>query len=161
MSDEHIDYDGIKYRVEKRSPAVFRFLFTVLIVWGVAFMGYYLFSGWSSEGEYAQKKLTQQGRVAAANKAGVPGPGTQKPNQAGLVAIGKTEFQSRCASCHGETGKGGIGPDLTAATYKFGKSPDAIAQSIVGGRAGGMPAFQHDLSQEKVEGLVQYLLTLK
>ncbi|MBJ6724112.1 c-type cytochrome [Geomesophilobacter sediminis] len=161
MSEEHNDFDGIKYRAEKHTPAIFRLLLGGLVVWGVIFMGYYLFSGWSSETEYAQKKLAQQGRVAAANKAGVPAPTAKPANQAGLIEIGKAQFAARCASCHGETAKGGIGPDLTKAQYKFGKSADAIAQSIVEGRPGGMPSFKNDLSQERVEGLVQYLMSLK
>lgn len=50
MSEQH-DYDGITYREEKSSPSAFRILFTVLVVWAIFYMGYYLFSGWSSQSE--------------------------------------------------------------------------------------------------------------
>jgi len=163
MSAEKKDYDGINYRIETKSPLVFRTLFTVLVLWGVAFMGHFLFSGWSSQKEYAQKKSAKQAQLAAqqlkgvAPEAAVPIPGARKLE---LLALGKKEFAERCAACHGASAKGGIGPDLTAKSYKYGKSAAAITQSITEGRPGGMPSFKNDLSGEKVEGLAQYLLSL-
>ena len=65
------DYDGINYRIETKSPLVFRVLFTVLALWGVAFMGHYLFSGWSSQKEYAQKKSAKEAMLAAEQLKGV------------------------------------------------------------------------------------------
>ena len=163
MSAENKDYDGIHYRIEKKSPLVFRILFTVLVIWGVAFMGHYLFGGWSSQGEYAQKKSAKEALLAAeqlkgvAPAAAVPIPPAKKLE---YLALGKKEFAERCAACHGASAKGGIGPDLTGAQYKYGKSAAAITQTITEGRPGGMPTFKNDLSHEKVEALVQYLLSL-
>jgi len=163
MSAEKNDFDGISYRVETKSPLVFRVLFTVLVVWGVAFMGHYLFGGWSSQGEYAQKKSAKEAMLAAqqlkgvAPEAAVPIPGAGREAS---LALGKQEFAERCASCHGASAKGGIGPDLTAKSFKYGKTAAALAQTITEGRPGGMPSFKNDLSHEKVEGLVQYLLSL-
>lgn len=158
MSDDNKDFDGITYRVETSSPAIFRILFTVLVIWGVCFMGYYLFNGWSSEGEFAQKKQAKQARLAASAPAEskTPVAGTQEDS----IAVGKKEFAERCAACHGADAKGGIGPDLTRTEFKYGKTATAIATSITDGRAGGMPSFKNDLSHEKVEGLVKYLLSL-
>ena len=163
MSAEDKDYDGIHYRKETKTPLVFRILFTVLVVWGVAFMGHYLFGGWSSHAEYAQKKSAKEAQLAAqqlkgvAPEAAVAIPGAKMQE---YLAIGKREFGERCASCHGASAKGGIGPDLTGASYKYGKTAALITQSITEGRPGGMPSFKNDLSHEKIEGLVQYLLSL-
>ena len=163
MSAEHKDYDGIRYREETKSPLVFRILYFGLIIWGVAFMGHYLFGGWSSQGEYAQKKSAKEALLAAqqlkgiAPEAAAPIPEAKKVE---LLALGKKEFAELCASCHGASAKGGIGPDLTLKEYKYGKTPAALTQTIVEGRPGGMPSFKNDLSHEKVEGLAQYLLSL-
>jgi cytochrome c oxidase cbb3-type subunit 3 len=154
MSDENKDFDGIKYRVETKSPAVFRILLSVLVIWGVCFMAYYLFNGWSSEAEFAQKKQAKQEKSVSA--ALVHKEGSKED----YIALGKKEFADRCAPCHGADAKGGIGPDLTRKTYKFGKTEPAIKTSITEGRAGGMPAFKNDLSHEKVEGLVKFILSL-
>lgn len=162
MSAEHNDYDGISYREETKSPLVFRILFTVLVVWGIAFMGHYLFGGWSSQGEYAQKKSAKEAMLAAEQLKGVAPAAAAHPEgkKEGYIAMGKKEFAERCAACHGASAKGGIGPDLTQANYKYGKTETAITQSISEGRPGGMPSFKNDLSHEKVEGLVAYLLSL-
>jgi cytochrome c oxidase cbb3-type subunit III len=164
MSDDHNkEYDGITYREEKKSPLVFRILFTGLLIWGVAFMGHYLFGGWSSQAEYAQKKSAKEAMLAAvqlkgiAPEAAAPIPAAKKLE---YLAQGKKEYAERCAACHGESAKGGIGPDLTIAKYKYGKTASAIKASITEGRPGGMPAFKNDLSHEKVEGLALYLLSL-
>jgi cytochrome c oxidase cbb3-type subunit 3 len=163
MSDENKNYDGITYRANDKAPLVFKILFAGLALWGFAFMGHFLFGGWSSHGEYAQKKSAKEAILAAqqlkgiAPEAAAPIPEAKKVE---LLALGKKEFAERCASCHGASAKGGIGPDLTQAKFKYGKTPAAIAQSIGEGRPGGMPSFKNDLSHDKVDGLVLYLLSL-
>jgi cytochrome c oxidase cbb3-type subunit 3 len=130
--DKDKDFDGIKYRVETRSPALFRLLFAGLVVWAVCFMAYYLFSGWSSQGEFEQKK---KGKQEALAKSGGVLPGA--------------------------LAKGGIGPDLTGKEFKYGKTEAILTETISNGRPGGMPAFGNELSHEKIEGLAQYILSLK
>ena len=163
MSEQH-DYDGIKYRDEKSSPRIFRILFTVLVVWGVAFMGHYLFSGWSSKAEAdAAKKARDDMKQAAHQKTEATGVAKTDGGDkiAAYVAAGKQQYAKLCAACHGENGKGIVGPDLTASNYKYGKARLDIAKSISEGRPGGMPAFSSQLDAEQIEGLVEYLLSLK
>jgi cytochrome c oxidase cbb3-type subunit 3 len=161
MSDEHNDYDGIQYRAETKSPAIFRGLMAVLVFWAVGFMAYYLFSGWSSQGEFTLKKQAKQESLAKQPQGGVPAAGTHKEGKKeDYIAIGKKEFAERCAACHGANAKGGIGPDLTRPKFTFGKSEAELTETITKGRPGGMPAFGNDLSHEKIEGLVQYIRSL-
>jgi cytochrome c oxidase cbb3-type subunit 3 len=163
MSEQH-EYDGIKYREEKSSPGVFRILFTVLAVWGVIFMGYYLFSGWSSQSEADAAKKVRDSQKQAAHKtiettgAGYAGSGHKVE---AYVAAGKKLYGSLCAACHGESAKGGVGPDLTISTYKYGKSRLDLTKSIAEGRPGGMPSFSSQADKEQVESLVEFVLTLK
>ena len=163
MSEQH-DYDGIKYREEKSSPGGFRILFTVLAVWGVAFMGHYLFSGWSSQSEADAAKIARDNRKQAAHKAveataaGAAGGGDKIE---AYVAAGKQLYGTLCVSCHGENAKGGVGPDLTSSKYKYGKSRLDITKSISEGRPGGMPSFSSQINAEQVESLVEFVLTLK
>jgi cytochrome c oxidase cbb3-type subunit 3 len=163
MSAEHNDYDGISYAEKDKPPLVFKILCTVLLIWGISFMGHYLFGGWSSHQEYAQKKAAKEAILAAQQLKGVaPEAAAPIPEAKKLeyLAAGKKEFAERCAACHGASAKGGIGPDLTGAKYKYGKTEKAIGQSIAEGRPGGMPAFKNDLSHEKLQGLVVYLMSL-
>jgi cytochrome c oxidase cbb3-type subunit III len=155
MSDQ-IDYDGIRYQEEKHAPNVFRILFTVLVVWGLAFSGYYLFSGWSSPKEYDEKL---QKKADLSQKASTSAP-------AAAVAtkdLGKQLYAANCSACHGETGKGtaGVGPDLTVTKYKYGKARQDVIKSITEGRAGGMPGFSGQLDKGQIETLANFVLTLK
>lgn len=161
--DDSKSYDGIRYSAEERPPAVFMILFAVLIIWGVSFMAYYLFSGWSSHAEYAGIKKAKETRLAAEKlKEGEPRAVSthEEIRSTDLIGAGKKEYAARCAACHGPDGKGGIGPDLTRKSYKFGRTAPEVTRSIVEGRPGGMPAFKNDLSGDKIEGLVQYVLSL-
>ena len=164
MSDDHNDFDGIRYREETKSPAVFRILFALLAVWGVFYMGYYLLSGWSSEAEFLQKKIAKQEQVEASRKSAsqAPAAGARKEESStDYIAAGKKEYAERCAACHGTDARGGIRPNLTAAAYKYGKSTEAVKESIAEGRPAGMPAFKNDLSDEKMEAMVTFVLSLK
>ncbi len=163
MSDQH-DYDGIKYREEKSSPGIFRVLFAVLAVWGVLYMGHYLFSGWSSraEADAARKAISDKKQLAHKNMeatgAGHDGSGHKVEF---YIASGKQTYAKFCAACHGENGKGTVGPDLTASTYKYGKARLEIIKSIAEGRPNGMPGFSSQIDPEQIEGLVEFLLSLK
>ena len=164
MSEQH-DYDGIKYRDEKKSPKMFRILFSVLCTWGIVFMGYYLFSGWSSQSEAdaARKALAEKKQVAHESFEGTVDSrhGGSGHKVESYIAAGKKLYANLCAACHGENAKGTVGPDLTASRYIYGKSRIDVANSIKEGRPKGMPAFNGQLSPEQIESLVEYLLSLK
>ena len=161
-ADDSEAYDGITYRPEKKAPAVFTILFSVLILWAVCFMAYYLLSGWSSYAEYAEIKKAKEARLATERrKGGEKEISTHEEiRSTDLIEVGKKEYAARCASCHGPDGKGGIGSDLTLKAYKYGRSAPEVTRSIAEGRPGGMPGFKNDLSGDKIEGLVQYVLSL-
>ena len=48
-------YDGTTEDRNAPPPFYFNLLFYGLIIWGVVFMAYFLFSGWSSQDEFQQK----------------------------------------------------------------------------------------------------------
>lgn len=160
------DYDGIIEDREQKPPVYFTVLFYGLIVWGVAFCAFYLLSGWSSEAEFQMKMTAYEEQHQAPKEEPAPSPAKQ-PEQAAAVAATPESapdaaaiYAQRCAMCHGSDAKGGIGPDLTAAEYVHGKTPEAVTKSISGGIGGGMPAFGNQLKQEEIKALVDYLLAL-
>lgn len=155
MSDQ-FDYDGIRYQEESHAPNIFRILFTVLVVWGVAFTAYYLFSGWSSPKEFDEKL---QKKADLSQKAAVSAPAAAVSNK----DQGKQLFSANCSACHGDTGKGaaGVGPDLTVSKYKYGKTRQDVIKSISDGRAGGMPGFSGQLDKGQIGALADYVTALK
>lgn len=62
-SEQNDPFDGIK-ESGKKPPAYFNILYYGLIFWGIIFMGYYLFSGWSSHGEFKEKMAAHQAQTA-------------------------------------------------------------------------------------------------
>jgi cytochrome c oxidase cbb3-type subunit 3 len=82
-----------------------------------------------------------------------------KPHDAALAAAGQGKF-AVCAGCHGDNGKGNLAagfPDLTDDAWQYGDSVDAITESVVKGRKGGMPAQQTALGDAKIHLLAAYV----
>jgi mono/diheme cytochrome c family protein len=89
---------------------------------------------------------------------------TGTPSGTGNAAQGKTVYASNCASCHGATGTGGIGPDLVTLKPSFG----VVQQQVTLGGAGGpdkkpgtggviMPAFQGTLTPAQIDNVSAYV----
>lgn len=86
-----------------------------------------------------------------------------KPHDATLAAAGQAKYAA-CSGCHGEDGKGmpvASFPDLTDDAWQYGGSESAIAQSIMKGRKGGMPAQSQAsggaLNDSKIHLLAAYV----
>ena len=162
-SDSHHDEhaDGIVEDREKAPPVYFTVLFYGLIIWGVAFMAFYLLSGWSSDSEFQEKMAAHKGESPAQQQAAA----TPTPPAAAPAAAAEPEdngqglFAKHCASCHGADGKGGFGPDLSG-NYTYGKTPKDVQMSISAGRPKNMPAFEQKLSREEIEALTEFILNL-
>ena len=65
-----------------------------------------------------------------------------------------------CAYCHGFDGTGGMGPDLTDASWRYGAADADVFESIYLGRAKGMPAWGPALTQDQIWKLVAYVRSL-
>jgi len=177
------EFDGIIENRVSSPPVYFTVLFYGLIIWAVAFMAFYLLSGWSSDAEFQAKMKVhdQQYQVAASvpasestntatGPAEAPPQKEPEPGTASLAATAPSDssapdakalYASKCAMCHGADAKGGFGPDLTAAEYEYGKNREAIFQTISEGRANNkMPAFKDQLKSQEMYALSDYLLSL-
>lgn len=162
----HHDHDGITENREQKAPVYFNILFYGLIIWGIAFSAFYLLSGWSSDAEFQQNMTAHKEKYQPAETPKVPaakGEETEEVAAQGAPAgtfDGASLYAQRCAMCHGADAKGGIGPDLTAADYAHGKTPEAVAASISNGVGSNMPAFGEQLEENEIKALVDYLLSL-
>lgn len=110
---------------------------------------------------YTQKLGRDYKAIVAASKAPAAMPAAAKSNPyAGdpkAVEEGEETFETNCAPCHGRDLKGGIGPDLTSPTLKFGNKDSDIFTTIAGGRPGGMPPFKDSLGEEGIWKVVSYI----
>lgn len=90
---------------------------------------------------------------------------------AAVRETGRALFGDNCSVCHGREAKGGRGfPNLTSASFLWGNSPEAIAETIKVGinsanpnsRVSQMPAFgrDHVLERPDIENVVAYVMSL-
>ena len=158
-NEEHAD--GIVEDREKAPPVYFNVLFYGLIIWGVAFMSFYLLSGWSSDAEFKEKMAIHKGEQPLQQEAATPTPATAEAQAPAAVAAadGQTLFKKHCAGCHGANGKGAFGPDLSG-EYTYGKTTMAVQESIAFGRPKNMPGFEQKISQEEIDTLTEFILSL-
>lgn len=83
------------------------------------------------------------------------------------TASGRSNYDAKCASCHGASGKGnGLRtkltfwlklPDFSDSVYMQTRSDDALFQSIKAGGKSGMPAFGLELPERDIKDLVIYI----
>ena len=105
----------------------------------------------------------------AVKKAPEPAPARsdlQNPfaGKADAIALGSKLFKDNCSACHGDDGKGGIGPSL--ADRKFLSSPGDGSDGdyfnvIQNGTQAGMPPFSSTLDKNKTWSLVAYIRSLQ
>jgi|TARA_R110000851_G_scaffold4900_4_gene20592 cytochrome c oxidase cbb3-type subunit 3 len=80
-----------------------------------------------------------------------------------LAAQGQGSFMKGCFACHGMDAKGNKfmgSPNLTDNIWLYGGSRGVIAESIINGRAGVMPAWKDILGEEKVHVITAYVYSL-
>jgi mono/diheme cytochrome c family protein len=74
-----------------------------------------------------------------------------------VLAQGQEVYRSRCASCHGANGGGGLAPRLAGRmTERFPDSADQVALVTNGVAGTSMRAFGEVLSAEQIDAVVRY-----
>jgi putative heme-binding domain-containing protein len=93
--------------------------------------------------------------LASAQDATVRNPHTTPAD----VEAGARIFRSHCADCHGLTGQGGKGPDLTTGVFFHGSSDAALLKNVSDGIEGtAMPSSF--FSSDQVWQVIAYVRTL-
>jgi len=67
-------------------------------------------------------------------------------------------FETKCAICHGSDGTAGIG---NAANLKTSGLDQAAIQQVIANGKNAMPAFGSQLSDDELQKLAAYVLTLR
>lgn len=159
------DYDGIK-ELDNPLPGWWLMTFYLAIVYaGIYFWYYHLGPGPSVETELAQGMREIESQKAIASPKG--SFDLEKLNayasDQGKLAEGKQVFTSRCAACHGASGEGSIGPNLTDKFWIHGDGGMAAIVKVVaeGVADKGMPPWGGALKPEELLTVVAYARTLQ
>ncbi len=77
-------------------------------------------------------------------------------------AAGQSLFGDNCAACHGRGGQGVVGlyPNLADDDWLWGGTMEHIQSTLYQGRVGYMPAFNEILSEQQLDDVSRYVLTL-
>ena len=79
-----------------------------------------------------------------------------------LLKVGKIVFKSNCAACHGSSGEGKVGVNLTDEHYKNVQNIEDIAKVIANGAGGNaMPAWAAKLHPNEVVLVSAYVASLR
>jgi cytochrome c oxidase cbb3-type subunit III len=99
---------------------------------------------------------TQEARAVAQYVLSLSG----RSNNSVLAQLGRENFKSVCAACHGLEGKGNqvIGaPNLSDRIWLHGGTEKAILETIRNGRTGNMPAHEQLLTPEQIRVVASYV----
>ncbi len=138
-------------------PRFFLVFFFALVAWGIVYIARYTpqISGWSQYEVFRQESLAAKAKAPVAVAHENPYENDRK-----AIAEGSRIYAENCAGCHGETLKGGDGPDLTG-HLKYGETDAEKHASIAGGRPNGMPAYEGPLGQERIWRVLAYVDSIR
>jgi cytochrome c oxidase cbb3-type subunit III len=159
------EYDGIR-EYDNPCPGWWRWLFFLTFVFSAVYFFYFHIGhvGITVEKSHqnAQNEELRQ-RFAAI--------GELKPDEATLLAymrqpewlqVGAATYGQFCKSCHGEEGRGLVGPNMTDDYYKNIKQLSDLPKVVADGAANGsMPAWKARLHPNEIVLVSAYLATLR
>ncbi len=160
-------YDGIE-ELDYSPPYWFVLLFYATVVWGVGYYFYYTFgTGKSLAQEYSESvganRLIEITAKQAEDASGLDEAGYQALlKDEAVLKAGAAVFQSKCLSCHGAQGQGGIGPNMTDLFYIHGGKMTDLAKVVKEGVGDkGMPPWGPVLSRAELEAVVAFSRSLR
>ncbi|MEM6316059.1 MAG: cbb3-type cytochrome c oxidase N-terminal domain-containing protein [Bacteroidota bacterium] len=160
------DYDGIK-ELDNVLPPWWLAMFWGCVVIGFAYLGYYHVwdYGLSSTEQYALEMEHAEERVAAflAKQAdNVDENSVVFVEDDTKLSLGQAIYTANCAACHGQSGEGGIGPNLTDPYWLHGGTIAEVFKTVkYGVPAKGMIAWKSQLRPSDIQNVASYILTLQ
>ena len=156
------NYDGIQ-ELDNPPPRWIMALFYITIGFSIIYGAYYFWlkQGDHQDAEYARKSEIHNQKFQAAN---VSTEDLNPLTDAAALDEGKTIYKEmNCFACHGMNGEGNaIGANLTDEFWIHGCKIQDVFNVIKNGvPAKGMTPFKGQMSDEKIQKVASYILSLK
>jgi cytochrome c oxidase cbb3-type subunit 3 len=156
------NYDGIQ-ELDNPPPQWIIALFYITIGFSIIYGAYYF---WLKQGDYQDAEYAKQSEIhnQKFKMANVSTADLQPLTDATTIDEGKAIFKAmNCFACHGINGEGNaIGPNLTDEFWINGCGFQNVFNTIKNGvPAKGMAAFKAQMSDEKIQKVASYVLSLK
>lgn len=159
------NYDGIQ-ELDNSLPKWWLYLFYITIGFSFVYFGYYeMGNGPSIQKEFESDVQELETKKLLSVKSVFPEMekllAAQKSPE--KIAVGKTAFQGKCLSCHGDKGQGLIGPNLTDDYWIHGDGKlESIAKIVHDGVAEkGMPPWGALLTEDELYAVTAYVKSLR
>lgn len=162
--DENImdhDYDGIK-ELDNPPPRWIMLMFYITIGWSIIYGAYYF---WLKEGDHQDAEYIRKSELHD-QKYQIATLDTDAliafTDEASLAEGKQIYTDMACMACHGVNGEGNaVGPNLTDDHSLNGCDFQSVFNIIKNGKpAKGMTAFKAQMSDEKIQKVASYVMTM-
>lgn len=159
------NYDGIR-ELDNDLPPWWKYGFAFTIVFAIVYLIHYqvLHTGQSPNEEYEEQLSTakaemEEYRKKAANL--VDENNATLLTDKGSLQSGRSIYIENCAPCHGKSGEGNVGPNLTDDYWLHGGSVKDIFKIVkYGWPEKGMKSWQQDLGAKQIHEVASFILSL-
>lgn len=161
----HHEYDGIR-ELDNNLPPWWLWGFYATIVFAIIYVFNYHILGTSDLQIAAYKKDMKQSEIEVQEYLSKMAMNVDE-NTATLMTEsadldkGKTLFEVNCVTCHGPSGGGEIGPNLTDKNWIYGFEIGRVFKTIKEGAANGMPEHGSKLNPVQIQQVASYVLQLE
>ncbi|MBO9593620.1 MAG: c-type cytochrome [Niabella sp.] len=157
-------YDGIR-ELDNATPPWFTIAFIASIVFGIGYLWRYhvLHAAPNQYEEYAIAVTKGNLKVAAylKSKGDAVNENTVVMADAAGIEAGKKLFMNNCTACHGSSGQGGVGPNLTDDYWLHGGRIGDVFKTIkLGVVEKGMMSWKDVFSAEQIAGIASYIKSI-
>lgn len=156
------EYDGIQ-EFDNPPPAWFNWLFYGTIAFAAIYLlRYHVFNaGMLQEAEYNAQMKSYEGIIAKAQENAIKFADMPMYTVKAKIESGKKIYTANCVMCHGKSGEGSVGPNLTDEYWLHGGSYKQIFTTIFNGvPEKGMLAWKKTLKPEELREVSSYIVTL-
>ena len=163
----HHDYDGIR-ELDNHLPPWWVNMFYLTVIFAVGYMlVYHVWNKAPLQAEEYEREMAKAKIEVAAyqEKQGNSIDETSVKlllQDASAIANGKAIFDANCMACHGLSGEGTVGPNLTDEFWLHGGSINDVFKTIkYGVPEKGMISWQSTIKPKDMEDVSNYILSLQ
>ncbi len=158
------NYDGIR-ELDNSLPPWWKYSFYLSIIWAFFYLAYYYVGGGpSTHDEYIAEVQQAKIDVDAYNKKNALNVDESNVKFADAAGItdGADIFKTNCAACHGNSGEGNVGPNLTDDYWIHGGTANELFKTVkYGWPAKGMKSWETDLSAVQIKNVISYIHSIR
>lgn len=160
------EYDGIR-ELDNNLPPWWKYMFYATIIFSFVYIFRFHISG---SGQLSHEEYITEMNAAVAEKAEMMADATDLVTEENVVFLvdapslekGAAIFKGNCATCHGQLGEGGAGPNLTDEYWVHGGGISNVFKTIkYGVPAKGMIAWESQFTPKQMQIVASYILTLE